>query len=140
MKKILLLFAVSLFAFGCKQEYSEAQMRFLGPKKIPEEKGNAMKIRFKDPGRAPKIPQKYNFHWDTYDALVEHSNKVFIMPVIFSKEDEVEYRRAWGMSDTASAGAVEGFSSFVIQVGTNSDYYHFAQICPPPEDCTQSQQ
>jgi hypothetical protein len=139
MKKILLLFAVSLFAFGCKQEYSEDQMKFLDPIKIPEEKGKAMKKRFKDRQNPRKNPTKYKFDLNIFEKL-EDVRHLYVIPVLYSKADEVDYRRAWNMSAEDPRGNVGGYTSFVVQVGKNSDYYNFAQICPPPEPCTQEQQ
>lgn len=108
-------------------------MKLLKTKEVPEDIGKKMKDHFKDSG---KSPVKYNFHWDFYEGLTAHGETdVYIMPIRYSKNEEKYYRDAWGLSATDPAGDVDGYSSFIIQVGTNTQYYQFAQFCPPPEPC-----
>jgi len=135
MKKILLLFALSSFVFSCNKKFTDEQQQLLRSKEIPEEKAKAMKKRFKEQTTPPIVPKRYYFNWDIYKELIRHSSKVYLVPVIYSKEDEIEYRKAWGIADTAEAGSVAGYGSFILQYGANSKYYTMTRICPPPIDC-----
>ena len=140
MKKILLLLSLSSFVFSCNEKFTDEQQKLLGSKEIPEGKAKEMKKRFKEQTTPPIIPKRYNFDWDIYNLLIKESSKVFLVPVIYSKEDEIEYRKAWGIADSDSAGSVAGYSSFILQYGANSDYYTITEICPPPRDCGPAEQ
>lgn len=133
MKKLLFLSAIWMLVFSCSPKYSDELKTILGAKVIPEGKARAMKERVKT--TQGKIPKKYNFHMDIYTNLLNLRDDVFIMPVVYSKDDEKEYRTAWSLTETDPAGNVEGYRSFIIQVGTNTEYYNFTEICPPPETC-----
>lgn len=133
MKKILFVWAICFIVFGCKQEYSDELMNKLASKKVPEDVGKKMKKHFKDAG---KSPVKYYFHWDFYEGLTAEGEKnVYIMPIRYSEDEEKYYRQAFGIAAGDPAGDVAGYSSFIIQVGSNSQYYQFTRICPPPEQC-----
>ncbi len=135
MKKILLLFLITSFVLSCNKKFTDEERNLFASKEIPEEKAKEMKKRFKEQTTPPLIPKRYKFNWDIYNKLIKYSSKVYLVPVIYSKEDEIEYRRAWGIADSDPAGSVAGYSSFILQYGTNSDYYSITQICPPPRDC-----
>ena len=133
MKKLLFLIAISSFLFSCRAKYSEEIKKTLVLRVIPEGKARAMKERVKT--MTGRVPKKFKFDMELYANLLKIRDDVYIVPVIYGPDDEKEYREAWGLSATDPAGAVNGYSSFIIQVGTNTDFYQFTQICPPPEMC-----
>ncbi len=140
MKKILLFAGICFMLFSCKQDknFKDPNMAALAKSKnIPHDKAEAMKKHFKDPGKTPKF---YDFHWDLYNALVElnGAENVYIVPVRYYKADEADYCTAWEFPNNDPRCAVENYSSLILQVGTNTDYYEFATICPPPSsgDCS----
>ncbi|HUS02675.1 MAG TPA: hypothetical protein VMY77_13145 [Chitinophagaceae bacterium] len=133
MKKLLFVCTIFCMVYGCKDKYPDELVAKLTSKKVPEDVGKKMKKHFNDSG---KSPVKYIFHWEFYEGLLAAGVKnVYIMPIRYSKDEEQYYRDAWGLSATDSAGYVDGYSSFIIQVGTNTEYYQFTQFCPPPETC-----
>jgi hypothetical protein len=140
MKKLFFLLAFSLVVFSCKDDFTDTEKQLLLSKEIPEAKAKEMKRRFKEQTTPPKIPTNYKFDWDIYNILVrENPGKVYLVPVIYGKDDEADYRRAWGLAASDSAGMVEGYSSIILQYGSNTEYYTMTKICPPPEPCMEEQ-
>ena len=135
MKKVFILLAICFVFFGCKhnkeKDYPEL-VALLKSKKIPNDKAEAMTKHFKDPGLTPA---RYNFHWEIYNAAVVlyGIENVYIMPARYGKDDETDYCTAWKFPEGDPKCKVENYSSFIIQVGTHTDYYQFATICPPPD-------
>jgi nitrate reductase beta subunit len=137
MKKLLLLVTIFAFLFGCRHHtYPDALKTMLAPRAIPEAKAIAMKNRAKA-NPATSIPKNYVFDMVMYRDLVKYNDDVYIIPVVYSNEDRKEYCEAWGIPLGDPKGEINGYSSFIIQVGTNTNYYNFVQICPPPETCPQ---
>ncbi len=140
MKKLILLIAISLFIFGCNPKmYQGSNDILLNQKEINKDAAHAMKKRFRDSGDIQYKPTKQTFHWDVYEQVIKRHgrNDLFIVPVLYSKEDEAIYRRAWGLGPTDPRGAVAGYSSFILQSGRHSYYYEMATLCPPPETCNE---
>lgn len=128
--------------FACKNEKKgpehDQAAAYLGPKKLPKDKAENMKKRFK----VDQVRQtRYTFDWKVYSSVIEleGDKDLYIVPVQYSKDDEAEYRSAWGIplegSPGSDAGNVNGFSSFIIQSGTGTTYYTFVKLCPPPDPC-----
>ena len=135
MKWLLLLLAMCFIIFGCKNKhhYSDEITKGLASKKVPEWVGEKMKRHFKDSGKAPTT---YNFDWKVYNDLISGGyDDVYLMPIRYSKNEEQYYRDAFNIPPGDPRGDVDGYSSFIIQVGTNTDYYQFAKFCPPPDTC-----
>ena len=135
MKKLLFLILVITVLFGCKNnKYPDALKTMLAPRAIPEGKAIAMKARAKA-NPATNIPKNYTIDMNMYRELVKYSDDVYIIPVVYSNEDRKEYCEAWGIPLGDPKGEINGYSSFIIQVGTNTNYYNFVKICPPPDMC-----
>lgn len=138
MKKLILLFAISLIIYGCnKKMYQGGYDISLDKKEIDNGAAHTMKQRFIDNGDISSKPTKQTFNWDVYNEVIKkHGRKnLFIVPVLYSKEDEAVYRRAWDLNSSDPRGAVAGYSSFILQSGRHSNYYEIATICPPPDNC-----
>ena len=139
MKKLLLLFTISLLVLSCKQKPSKdpALVALMKSKVIPNPKADAMKSAFKHLASRPAKQTNYDFHWDVYQNVIDLNGdeNLYIVPIVYGGDDEKEYREAWGIAPGDPAGHVVGYSSFIIQSGTGTYYYNFVKICPPPDPC-----